>query len=86
MPTAKNYDFIKSIEGDLAEIFITSSASVKTDAEAPTEAYKAENLAGVSITVSVPKERSAKDAGCTPKQQAATRKACATDVHQLLIY
>ena len=52
---SKNYDFIKGIEGDLAEIFITSSASVKTDAEAPSEAYKAENLAGVSITVSVPK-------------------------------
>ncbi len=52
---SKNYDFIKSIEGDLAEIFITSSASVKTDAEAPAEVYKAENLAGVSIAVSVPK-------------------------------
>ena len=42
MPTAKNYDFIKSIEGDLAGDIHYSSASVKTDAEAPTEAYKAE--------------------------------------------
>ena len=51
----KNYDFIKSIESELATIFITSGAELKNIDEAPENAYKAENFAGVKISVTAPK-------------------------------
>ncbi len=51
----KNYDFIKSIEEDLATIFITSSAKLLKAEEAPAEAYTAEKTGGVKIAVFAPK-------------------------------
>jgi len=51
----KNYDFIKSIEADLATIFITSSAKLDNAENAPEDAYKAEQTGGVKIAVTAPK-------------------------------
>jgi isoleucyl-tRNA synthetase len=48
------YDFLRSIEGDLPAILITSSASVARIEDAPADAYTAENLDGVKILVTVP--------------------------------
>ena len=47
----EDYEFVKSIEGDLVTIFIISDVSIKKLAEAPTEAQNGEEMPTIKIAV-----------------------------------